>query len=159
MDLKKELARINKMGVTELRQEYQRQFGDETLVGNKAWLQKRIAWRIQERAEGGLSERAKRRAEELADDADLRMSPPREKEAPAPTAPLPPRDPRLPMVGSAITRNYKGATVQVLVTRDGFEYEGESFKTLSGVAKRISGMHTNGFHFFGLTAKPKGGAA
>src|SRR4029079_17018720 len=132
---------IGKMGVTELRQEYARQFGDETLVGNKAWLQKRIAWRIQERHEGGLSERARKRAEELADDAFLRMSPPKERKAPAPTVPLPPRDPRLPMGGSAINRTYKGTTVQVLVTRDGFEYEGESFKTLSAAAKRISGMH------------------
>jgi hypothetical protein len=153
MDLKKELARIHKMGVTELRQEYQRQFGDETLVGNKAWLQKRISWRIQERAEGGLSERAKRRAEELADDAFLRMSPPKERKAAPPSVPLPPRDPRLPMVGSAITRTYKGRTIGVVVCDDGFEYRGETYSSLSAVCKAITGSHMNGFHFFGLTAK------
>src|SRR4051812_739294 len=63
-DLKKELAKLDRMSVSELRTEYQRQFGDTTTVGNKQWLHRRIAWRIQEKAEGGLSERAKRRAAE-----------------------------------------------------------------------------------------------
>ena len=158
-ELKMALARLAKMSVTELRAEYAKQFGDETLAGNRVWLQRRIGWRLQERAEGGLSERTKRRAAELADDAWLRTTPPREKaKAPAPTIPLPTRDPRLPMPGTVLARNYKGHTVQVLVATDGFEYEGESFRTLSAVAKRVSGMHTNGFLFFGLVAK-KGGVA
>jgi hypothetical protein len=44
---------------------------------NKSWLIKRIAWRLQALAEGDLSERARQRAKELANDADLRLSPPK----------------------------------------------------------------------------------
>jgi hypothetical protein len=51
-------------------------FGEATRAGNKSWLIKRIAWRLQALAEGDLSERARQRAKELANDADLRLSPP-----------------------------------------------------------------------------------
>src|SRR6185503_16025605 len=105
-------------------------FGDETRTGNKAWLVKRIAWRLQAAAEGGLSERARQRAVELANDAEIRVTPPREKkssgeESPAKTIPfVDRRDSRLPPPGNWIERDYKGRTIRVLVTNDGFEFEG-----------------------------------
>ena len=52
-----------------------------------------------------------------------------------------------------ITRNYKGAELQVTVRVDGFEYEGRVHPSLSAVAKAITGTHWNGFLFFGLTKK------
>src|SRR5262249_10819096 len=55
---------------------YARVFGEATSGHNRVWLLRRIAWRIQALAEGGLSERARRRAAELARDADLRSTPP-----------------------------------------------------------------------------------
>jgi hypothetical protein len=72
----REIAALQRMTVKQLRQKYMEVFDEETNGHNKAWLVKRIAWRLQARAEGGLSERARRRATELADDADLRMNPP-----------------------------------------------------------------------------------
>ena len=69
-----------------LRQRYAEVFGETTNAKNKAWLVKRIAWRLQALAEGDLSERARRRAAELANDADLRLSPPRPKAEPPPEA-------------------------------------------------------------------------
>ncbi len=60
------------------------------------------------------------------------------------------RDHRLPVPGTVITRTYKGRTLQVKVVTDGFEYEGERFKSLSGLAKKITGSHCNGYQFFGL---------
>jgi hypothetical protein len=57
------------------------------------------------------------------------------------------------MPGTLLTRKYKGETIQVKVCQDGFEFEGERFKSLSAVAKRVTGTHWNGFHFFGLTKK------
>ena len=76
MDLNvgKEVAALQRMTVKELRARYAEVFGEETLAQNRAWLVKRIAWRLQALAEGGLSERALRRATELADDADLQLS-------------------------------------------------------------------------------------
>jgi hypothetical protein len=70
---------LERLGVSALRQRYAETFGEATKVANKAWLIKRIAWRLQALAEGDLSERARRRAAELADDADLRLNPPRAK--------------------------------------------------------------------------------
>jgi hypothetical protein len=66
-------------------------------------------------------------------------------------------DPRLPQVGSQITRKHKGRTVTVTVLADGFEYEGERYRSLSAVAKAVTGSHMNGFRFFGCAlCKPRG---
>ena len=69
------------MTVTQLRQKYVEVFGEETRSNNKQFLFRRIAWRIQALAEGGLSERARRRALEIANDADLRIRAPKKKRA------------------------------------------------------------------------------
>ena len=119
---------------------------------------RRIAWRLQALAEGDLSERARRRAEELANDADLRMNPPRPKPAHAPQATAaaavaPARDARLPPVGSVLARKYRGQTLQVRVLADGFEFEGAVHPSLSAVAKAITGSHCNGFLFFRIAGK------
>jgi len=59
-------------------------------------------------------------------------------------------DNRLPPSGSVITRLYKGDSLQVKVLDDGFEFEGETFTSLSAVARKITGQHMNGFLFFRL---------
>jgi hypothetical protein len=69
----KELAALQRMTVKELRTRYAEVFGEATNANNRAWLVKRIAWRLQALAEGDLSERARQRAAELANDADLRL--------------------------------------------------------------------------------------
>jgi hypothetical protein len=157
MDLTVELAALRRLTVPELRVRYAELFGEPTGAANKPWLLKRLAWRLQALAEGDLSERARRRAEELACDADLRLNPPRPRLATAPAAaepraailPFQP-DQRLPPPGSVITRRYKGRTLHVLVQADGFEFEGEVYRSLSAVAKAITGSHCNGYLFFRL---------
>ena len=76
-DTYKEIMSLTRMTVGELREKYLEVFGEETRSHHKDFLRKRIAWRLQALAEGDLSERARRRAEELADDADLRIRAPR----------------------------------------------------------------------------------
>jgi transposase len=71
-----------------------------------------------------------------------------------PTHSAPPRDPRLPPAGTILTRRFKGAEYRVLITDEGFEYEGTVYSSLSRVAKVITGSHWNGFAFFRL-AKPR----
>ena len=73
-NLPRELARLERMTVKELRRRYLEVFGEETPAQNKVWLVRRIAWRLQSLAEGGLSERAQRRAADLANDADIRRA-------------------------------------------------------------------------------------
>jgi hypothetical protein len=163
-NLAQELALLPQLGVADLRCRYAQLFGETTCTGNKAWLVKRLAWRLQALAEGDLSERARQRAAELANDADLRLSPPR----PAPTIPsaatgpgaarlLRKRNNRLPPAGTVLTRSYKGTTVQVRVLEHGFLYEGTIYPSLSAVANAITGSHCSGHLFFRLV--PKGVAS
>lgn len=68
LNVGKEIADLKQMTVRELREKYEAAFGEPTRAGNKDWLFKRIAWRLQALAEGDLTERARRRAQELARD-------------------------------------------------------------------------------------------
>ena len=86
LNIAKEVAALRRLTTGQLRQRYAEAFGEATNANNKAWLVKRIAWRLQVQAEGELSERARRRAAELASDADLRLSPPVVREPKAATA-------------------------------------------------------------------------
>jgi hypothetical protein len=81
LNVGKELAALERLTVRQLRARYAEVFGEETRSRHKDHLIKRIVWRLQALATGGLSERARARAAELANDADLRMLPPREKPA------------------------------------------------------------------------------
>ena len=164
MNVGKQIAALKRMTVAELRRKHVEAFGEPNGSGHKDYLVKRIAWRLQAQAAGDLSERARRRAEELANDADLRTTAPKypsDDTAPAITtraAALPPtnHDPRLPLPGSFIIRRYKGRDIVVTVRARGFEFEGEIYGSLSAVAKAVTGKHWNGYHFFKL---PKMGDA
>ena len=160
-NVSQQLAALSGMGVNQLREKYLEVFGEPSRSGNKAYLFKKLAWRIQSLAEGGLSERAKRRAEELAHDADVRTTVPRPpKETPgaaartvvlaAPTS-ADGRD-RLPIPGTVLTRTYRGKHIAVTVLADGtFEWDGQTYRSLSAIAKAVTGSHWNGYLFFGLT--------
>jgi hypothetical protein len=162
MDLNvgKEVAAMKRMTVNELRAKYADVFGEETKARHKEWLVRRIAWRMQALAEGDISERARQRAAELANDADLRTTLPKEPKATvapvdrmkAATICISP-DHRLPMPGQEIMREYKGQTLIVRVLDHGFEFEGEVYKSLSAVAKKITGAHCNGYFFFRLNGQ------
>jgi hypothetical protein len=155
LNIANEVATLQRLSIGQLQQRFAEVFGEATHAGNKIWLVKRIAWRMQALAEGDLSERARRRAEELARDADLRLNPPRNKSiAPPPmpeavAAPMPAAvDARLPPPGTILTRPYKGQLVQVQVLTAGFAYAGSVYPSLSAVAKAVTGSHCNGFLFF-----------
>jgi len=79
MNIAREVTRMNGMTVSQLRTKYAEVFVEPTNSRHKEWLIKRIAWRMQANEEGDLSERARKRAAELANDADLRMTPPRQR--------------------------------------------------------------------------------
>jgi hypothetical protein len=146
--LTRQIDALRQMTVTQLKDKYLHLFGEPTRSGNKDFLCKRLAWRIQSLAEGGLSERAKRRAEELARDADLRLTIPRTTELTPKTVTAPLR--AVPLPGTVLTRRYKGKTVQVTVLTDGFEHEGTRYRSLSAIAKAVTGTQWNGLMFFGL---------
>lgn len=158
-DIYREIKELSRMTVGELREKYLEVFGEETRSRHKEFLRKRIAWRIQALVEGGLSERAKRRAEELANDADLRLRTPRDrvgsdlrevKARPRSSHISPSRDSRLPLPGTLLTREYRGRDIVVKVLDDGFEFQGRRYRSLSAIAKEVTGSKWNGFLFFGI---------
>jgi hypothetical protein len=154
VNVAQEVTALQRLTIHELRDRFAELFGEPTRAGNRTWLVKRIAWRLQALAEGDLSERARQRAAELAQDADLRVTAPR----PPTAAAVPPGakvDPRL-RPGTVLTRVYKGQTLQVHVRADGFEYTGTIYSSLSAVARAITGSHWNGRLFFFGPAGPGG---
>ena len=160
MNVGKEITALKKMTVPELRKRYAETFGEGTTSRHKEFLVRRILWRLQANQEGGLSERARQRARELAADSDVRLTAPRMSPpdaGPARTTSIHfSSDQRLPMPGTIITRRYKDEIIEVRVLPRGFEYAGEVYRTLSAVARRVTGTHWNGFHFFRLRSTGNG---
>jgi len=158
--IQKDLAALEDMTTRELRERYAEVFGEAARSSNRRWLQRRIAWRIQVLAEGDLAartvDRVRDKAATLARDADLRVRPPAgpaDEGGPERTVsgPLPMgRDERVPPPGAVLVREFKGREHRVTVRANGFEYLGDTYRSLSAVAYAISGSHWNGFHFFGL---------
>jgi hypothetical protein len=159
--IRKEIDELSKMTVGQLRGKYLEVFGEESHSNHKQFLFRRIAWRIQALAEGGLSERARRRALEIANDADLRIRAPRTSFGHDHT-----RDPkfsvmrkvageldsRLPPPGSYLEREYKGRRLIVKVLVDGFEFNSQFYRSLSAIARKVTGTKWNGFTFFNIAA-------
>jgi hypothetical protein len=153
VNVAKEVAALEAMSMADLRARYAQVFGDQTRAGNKTWLVRRIIWRMQALAEGDLSERARKRAAELANDADLRLIPPKSASVVSskPSTPSNPEpDHRLPPAGQVLRRLYKGRMIHVRILPKGFEFEGSVYRSLSAVSKAVTGSHTNGFLFFRL---------
>jgi len=147
---------LGKLTVAELKQRYAEVFGEPTRVNHKQYLVKRIVWRMQALREGGLTERARRRAVELADDAEIRLTPPRRTTgAFAPGTVVEAafdagRSSSFPKPGAVLRREYKGRVIVVRVLPRGFEYEGEVYRSLTAIAQKVTGAHWNGVSFFGL---------
>jgi hypothetical protein len=151
-----EASRLKQATGRGLRQRYAEVFGEyPPRTGNKIWLLRRILWRLQALAEGDLSERAKRQAALLANDADLRLAPPRAAMGTVITSLDRPHDPRLPPIGTVVNRRYKGRHHTVQILASGFLYQDATYRSLSAVAKAITGSHCNGYLFFRLLAKKK----
>jgi hypothetical protein len=151
--LSAEIRTLRQLSAKELQNRFAELFGESARSSNRTWLIKRLAWRLQALAEGDLSQRACRRAAELANDADLRLNPPKDRPATALPPPAPvaiPADPRLPPPGTVLTRSSKGEDLHVQVLADGFAFAGVLYPSLSAVAKAITGSHCNGFLFFRL---------
>lgn len=162
-DMPATVKALGRLTVPELKQRYAEVFGEPTRTNHKQHLIKRIVWRMQALREGGLSERARRRALELADDAEIRLSAPRATaRGPGTTVAAAfdaGRPASFPKPGAVIRREYKGQAIVVRVLPRGFEYEGEVYRSLTAIARKITGAHWNGVSFFGLpSARGKKGS-
>ena len=156
-----EVENLRRAGLPSLRKRYWELFQQETRSRHREHLFRKIVWRLQALAEGELSERARTRAREIANDADLRVLAPKSFFCVGgqPVEVIPGNqgkkinDPRLPMVGTMLRHSWKGRTILVEVLANGFRYENRQFPSLSNIALEVTGTRWNGFAFFGLMRK------
>ena len=148
---------LQDLKIPALKKRYQELFGEESKSSNKQFLFRRLAWRLQANCEGDLSERARRRAAEIADDRDLRVRAPKEFVVRPDSATVdrtrPPHDSRLPAPGTLLTRRVGDRQIVVKVLRDGFEYETRKYRSLSAIAREVTGTRWNGLLFFGVAER------
>ena len=111
--------------------------GTEPPPYNRTFLVKRLAYRIQELAFGGLSVQAERRLDDLVDELDGKKKPKA-------------KDMTAPIVGTKLIREWQGGMQEVTALADGFEWQGRRYQSLSAVARAITGTRWNGPLFFGL---------
>ena len=133
------LAELKRMSVRALNIEGESLFDTTAQNNSRGNLELRLSWRIQELALGGLSRQTARMLELLADEVDGNSD---RKAILA--------DPRTPFVGTRLVREWDGVEHTVTVLRDGFEWQGRRFKSLSAAARAITGSNWNGYRFFGL---------
>jgi hypothetical protein len=161
-EIREEIEGLRNLTTAQLKQKYREVFGEESRSNHKQFLFRRIAWRIQANAWGGLSERARQRALEIADDADLRIRAPKnflrepvDDGRSMETRLKPSLDPRLPLPGTPLIRRYQGKDIIVHVRPDGgFECNGRIYTSLSRAVTEATGTRWNGFAFFNLGHRP-----
>jgi hypothetical protein len=133
------IAGLAKASLPDLKAQWRDLFGSAAPGINRAYLERRIAYRLQELAHGGLSEPTKARLADLAKTAD-RGSSPRSRM----------RAQDRPIAGTRLLRVWQGVEHSVTVLQTGFDYQGRAFASLSAVARHITGTPWNGPAFFGL---------
>ena len=164
-ELQLELARIGRLSAARLVERYEEFFGQAPRSKHQAFLARRVAWKLQEREWGGLSELASERLAQLMESLDPlgeaaarrgNRDQSRERgEHRIKASVSQSREIRLPKPGAAIRRIYKGREIVVRVLDDAFEYDGKRYRSLSAIAQAITGAHWNGLLFFGLTRQNK----
>src|ERR1700722_6137896 len=153
------IEELGSLKIPALKRRYRELFGEESKSSNKQFLFRRIAWRLQANAEGDVSERARRRALDIADDRDLRVRAPKEFVTPPESGfgsidrTRPPKDYRLPEPGTLLTRRLGDRQIVLKVLTVGFEYESRRYSSLSAIAREVTGTRWNGLLFFGLAER------
>ncbi len=133
------LAALKHMSVKELKVEWEALFAAPAPNNSRGYLEMRLAWRIQELSLGGLSRETRKMLDLLADEVDGKSN----RRAII-------ADPRNPVAGTRLVREWDGVEHTVTVMKGGFDWQGRKFKSLSAVAKAITGTQWNGYRFFGL---------
>src|SRR5215212_5263594 len=136
------LAALPTLPTADLKRQWRELFGTEPPPFNRAYLQSRLAYRIQELAHGGLRPETRARLEALGEQFDGGNVVLRRVRA----------DGR-PVAGTRLVREHAGVEHVVTVLADGFEWEGRPHRSLSAIARAITGTRWNGWTFFGLKGR------
>jgi hypothetical protein len=132
-----QIAALKEKTTPELLSLWKELFAHQAPRLGRRYLEDRLAYRVQELRLGGLSDRARRRLDALADQLE-------------PNAAARRRDPGRPIAGTRLVREWKGIEHVVTVREHDFEYNGHPYKSLSAIARDITNVRWNGWLFFGL---------
>jgi hypothetical protein len=130
------VAALPKTPTPELKQMWRQLYDREPPSFSRNYLISRLAYRIQELAYGGLKPATRAKLDVLADALDPKVARKRVVNG--------------PVVGTRLVREFRGREYTVAVLADGFEWEGRRYKSLSAVARSITGTRWNGWSFFGM---------
>ena len=133
------LAALKTLPIPQLKQQWRELFDTEPPPYNRRFLEHRLAYRIQELAYGGLKRETIERLQAIAEDLDGGDPARRHRSA---------ND--RPIAGTRLIREYQGVEHCVTVRDEDFEYQGRPYKSLSALARAITGTRWNGLLFFGL---------
>jgi hypothetical protein len=133
------LAALKTTPTQDLKAQWRDLFATEPPPFNRRYLESRLAYRIQELTYGGLKPETIRRLEALGEQLDGGNVVTRRI-----------RSNLKPMAGTRLIREYQGVEQVVTVLRDGFEWQGRPYQSLSAIARAITGTRWNGWVFFGL---------
>lgn len=148
MSALKQIADLQNLSHAELVSLWHTLCGNEPPASNRRFIIKRLAHRIQEIAYGGLSQEAHAKM-----DAVLKCHGYDEFGMPKATSSRAQGRKDMPVIGSKLVREWNGNRYEVTTLRDGFEFEGRKYRSLSAIAKAITGTHWNGRAFFGLAGR------
>jgi hypothetical protein len=141
------LAALKSMSVNDLKAKWQALFNAPAPNNSRTFLESRLAYRIQELTYGGPDKQTRRLLDLLADEVEGTLT--RKGQI---------ADPRNPVVGTKLVREWDGTAHTVTVLKDGFDWGGQRYKSLSAVARAITGTRWNGYRFFGLRERKRGEA-
>ena len=145
-----EIMALKNAPAEELQKRYKELYDEDASGTHKTYLWRKIAYKLQEQKHGSLSANARGKLKALIDEYDPINNKALRPDAPVVSQQASAKDKRLPIPGTVITKEYKGTTYQVKVLEKGFEYNAKIYKTLSAIAKEITGAHWNGYLFFNL---------
>lgn len=132
-----QIARLPHLSMEDLWQLWDEYFDERPSHHHRGWLESRLAYKIQERAFGGLKPSLRKKLEEIGETGLL----PKQLRG----------DAQRLLPGTVLTRVFDDVEHRVLVrAANDFEYQGQRFKSLSAVARHITGTQWSGPLFFGL---------
>ena len=151
----RQIAQLQEMNHDQLKERWSILYGVEPPCYNRPFLIKRLAYRIQELAYGGLSQSAKERMKEVLEENGFNEM----GGAPKTHAKL---KKGMPIIGTRLVREWNEGRYEATVVKGGFEFEGRIYRSLTAITKAITGTHWNGPAFFGLrqnNTNPDNGSA
>ncbi len=140
-----QVAALPEKSTADLKQLWRELYDREPPPYNRPFLVKRLAYRIQELAMGGLSARAEAKLDRLMAEEDLRVK-----------GKQPLRKGDRPISGTRLIREWQGVEHTATVLDDGYEYQGRRYKSLSAIARAITGTRWSGPLFWGLRSHRSG---